>query len=157
MNCSGNYSRNYATITDTSLATCCSELWLQIRYDCCRYGLEPNILNYIIVYINYWLVVFKSVYYELQALALQLWRKMSRSSIVIGGLSQLNTCYWQLHTQQTLGSPLVAEQWNTVYLVCKYLYYVLHTLAHSIPTDLHDKYFPIFESLYFIAHRAYAV
>ena len=62
---------------DTSLATCSLVLWLQIRYDFCRLvGTQHSQLHYsisvITVYINYWLVVFKSVYYELQALVLWL-------------------------------------------------------------------------------------
>ena len=63
---SGNHSRYYATITDTSLATCSLVLWLQIRYDSCRWvGTQHSQLHYsisvITVYINYWLVVLQAL------------------------------------------------------------------------------------------------
>ena len=156
MGYSGNHSRNYATITDTSLATCSLVLWLQIRYDSCRWvGTQHYQLHYsisvITVYINYWLVAYyKLLHYGCEGKCPDLVQSLLDSANSIPAIDNYTLSKLCGHLQ-SLSNEILFIQCVSIYIIyCIYSPIVF-------PTDLHDKYFPIFDSPYFITRRAYAV
>ena len=133
---SRNHPRNYATITDTSLATCSLVLWLQIRYDSCRWvGTQHsqttllNISNHCVH--NYWLVVYyKLLHYSCEGKCPDLVQSLLDSTNSIPAIDNYTLSKLCGHLQSLSNEILF------IYCVSIYIIYCIYSPI-VFPTDLH--------------------